>query len=271
MYWENRPGQKCPDYLLLCHDTVARNLGRCGPLRVLNRDTVFDWLPDLDRRVGPPGWPGAAGRYVRTRLVHRYGGIWIDHDCIVRRPLDALADHLEHYEFVAWGGDVQGRLFNNLFAARADSTFVATWLDAQDRVLAATDNWTSLPSASLGNDAIHPLLRQFDYANLPSWEVAPVLWFKWRCFLSPFQDPRRVLAADPITVMLWNKSMGPALGNRTTDELLTSPMLVHAPVATCPRTQHPGRRVSGLGPPAWTLFVALPTPGHKHRPPIAPI
>lgn len=227
MYWENRPGGNCPAYLRLCRDTVARNLGRCGPLHVLDRETAADWLPDLDPRV----WerldgPVQRADYVRTRLVHRYGGIWIDHDCIVRRPLDALAEHLDRFEFVAWGGDVQGRLFNNLFAARAGSSFMAEWMDAQDRALAATDDWASLPWASLGNDAIHPLLRRRDYANLPSWEVAPVLWFRWRRFLSPFQDPRQVLAADPLTVMLWNKSMGPVLGGRTEAELLVSPMLV---------------------------------------------
>jgi hypothetical protein len=227
MYWEDRPGQHCPAYLRLCRETVARNLGRCGPLHVLDRATAADWLPDLDRQV----WdrldgPVQRADYVRTRLVHRYGGIWIDHDCIVRRPLDALADHLDRFEFVAWGGDVQGRLFNNLFAARAGSTFVSEWLSAQDRALAATDDWASLPWAGLGNDAIHPLLRRLDYANLPSWEVAPVLWFKWRRFLSPFQDPGRILAADPLTVMLWNKTMGPVLGGLTESELLASSMLV---------------------------------------------
>ena len=196
-------------------------------LEVLDEERVFDWLPDLDVATWKAlAVPAQRADYARTRLIYRYGGLWVDADCIAMAPLAELTDLLADHELVSWGGDVQGRFFNNLFAARPGAAFVARWIEEQDRALASSDDWSRLPWAALGSDPVYPFVLDEDYVNVPAARVAPVLWFGWRRFLSPFQSPARVLAESPVTVMLWNKGMGPKLAGRSAEQLRSSPMLL---------------------------------------------
>jgi hypothetical protein len=227
MYWEDPPGGRRPPYLTLCEETVVRHLGPSMELHVLDQDSAFDWLPDLN----PSVWhrlasPVQRADYVRTRVVYRHGGLWIDSDCIAMRRLDGVTDHLGSHDLVSWGEDVDGRFFNNVFAGRAGAPMLAEWIEGQDRALASVDDWSSLPWAALGSGSFSSVRRNPALLNLPSAKVAPVLWYEWRRFLSPFQSPAAVLRAAPWTVMLWNAVMGPALKRRTTEELLGSHMLV---------------------------------------------
>jgi Capsular polysaccharide synthesis protein len=227
MYWEDAPGRTCPAYIQLCRETIRRHLGPSMSLAVLDQTTVFDWLPDLDRGI----WkrlvvPAQRADYIRTRLTYRYGGLWIDADCIAIQGLDRIVELLADDDVVTWGGDVQGRFFNNLFAARAGASLVERWIEQQDEALASADDLSRLPWAAIGSDSLYPILQEVRYANLPADKVAPVLWLSWRKFFSPFQSPADVLAPDPYTVMLWNKGMGPLLAKRSVDDVLTSKMLL---------------------------------------------
>lgn len=227
MYWEDPPGRSLPGYLSLCRDTVRRHLGPSMTLQVLDRQGVGDWLPDLDESV----WarltiPAQRADYARTRLIHRHGGLWIDADCIAMSSLDELWGYLGDHELMAWGADVQGRFFNNLFGAPAGSPLVARWIEAQDRALAGSEDWNSLDWAALGSGAFYPLLAGATYANVPAAKVAPVLWYAWRRLLSPYQSPVPILGSLPVTVMLWNKGMGPLLADKTAGQVLGSKMLL---------------------------------------------
>jgi len=99
-------------------------------------------------------------------------------------------------------------------------------MQSQDETLASSDDWTSLSWSALGSDAFHPFMNDGNYANVPFKKVAPVLWYEWRRFLSPFQSPADVLASSPVTVMLWNKGMGPILADRSVSQLLQGNMLL---------------------------------------------
>jgi hypothetical protein len=227
MYWEDLPGRKFPAYLDLCRETVRSHLGPSMALHLLDRTSVFDWLPDLDEAV----WerlvlPAQRADYARTRLVFLHGGLWLDADCLAMRPLDELGAYLGEHDLVSWGADNQGRFFNNLFIGRAGAPLIGQWIEGQDRALGTADDWSQLSWAALGSDAFYPLIRDAQYANIPSDQVAPVLWYAWRRFLSPFQSPATVLEADPVTVMLWNKGMGPLLDARSAEDILRSKMLL---------------------------------------------
>src|SRR2546428_6604083 len=91
MYWEDvEAGHKRPPYLDLCLETVRKNAGS-PTLHLLDQDSVPDWLPDLPdgvwRRLPTPVY---RADYARTRLIHRYGGLWLDFDVIVMAPLDEV-------------------------------------------------------------------------------------------------------------------------------------------------------------------------------------
>ncbi len=225
MYWEDAPGRRRPAYLDICLETVQKHAPD-GRLRVLGPLDALEVLPETD----PSVWarlPDAARRadYLRTRVVHRYGGLWLDFDCMVMRPLQPLIDLLEDHPLVGWGRELTGRFYNNLFAARPGTDFLARWIELQDEVLARTSDWERLEWAALGMSAATRAGRP-PYLNLPLQQVAPILWSDWRKILSPFASPRPIVDRRPHTVMLWNKAMHETMAAIPRSELVSSKMLL---------------------------------------------
>jgi hypothetical protein len=228
MYWENVPGRAKPPYLDLCLETIKRHIDPGMPLRVLDETTVFDWLQDLS----PEDWkklgsPVRRSDFARVRLLDRHGGLWLDADCIAMSSLGSLVEPLDRNELVGWGGDVgEGWFYNGLFAARAGATFLQKWIAAQDALLAAHADWERLSWAALGQGLMRDLVGANEYYNIPRLQIAPVLFYEWRRFLSPMQSPARVLDSAPITVMLWNREMERDLGGLPAQSVLSSKMLI---------------------------------------------
>jgi len=220
MYWEDKePPRARPPYLDLCLGTVQRHLGPLS-LEVVDRGSIFSWLDDLD----PVTWarlPGPTFRsdYGRTRLLHRYGGLYLDFDCIVVDALPRLLEPLDRVDFAGWGREAQGRFYNNLFAARPGARFLEEWVEAQDRVLEGAEDWFRLPRAVLGQDLAAPIAARVPHHNYPLATIAPVMWYEWRRFFSTMASPAQVLAGMPATVMLWNGYMGRPLRNVSTEDL----------------------------------------------------
>ena len=84
-------GRRRSEYLDLCVETIERHVAPLE-LRVLSRHDAVTWLPDLDveRWESLPA-PNFRSDYVRSRLLQRYGGIWIDVDTVALSPLSQLA------------------------------------------------------------------------------------------------------------------------------------------------------------------------------------
>ena len=227
MYWEDLPGTQKPPYLELCLDTIRAHLDNDMHLHLLDDETVSDWLPDLEpgvwRRLGTPV---RRSDYARVRLVERYGGLWLDADCVAVAPLRPLLDLLAVHEVVGWGADVGGRFYNNLFCGRTAAPLLQRWIEAQDALLAAADDWDLLPWAALGQDLMRGRLTGSGCYSIPSRRIAPVLWYEWRRLLSPVQSPARVLASAPLTVMLWNRAMEHRLAPMSAASVLESRMLI---------------------------------------------
>ena len=227
MYWEDAADRAKPAYLELCLDTIKRHLDPTMRLQVLDFSTIFNWLPDLSTSVWwSLGTPVRRSDYARVRLIERYGGLWVDADCVAMSSLRPLVAPLSEHEVVGWGGDVGGRFYNNLFAARPGAPFLREWIASQDQVLEAHDDWASLSWAALGQEIMYDLLPRSTYHSIPFRRIAPVLWYEWRRLLSPLQSPARVLESDPITVTLYNSVMERYIGNMSAESLLHSQMLI---------------------------------------------
>jgi len=225
-YWEDGPRARSrPVYLDLCIETIERH---AAPLevRLLARRDATTWLPDIDvdRWESLPA-PNYRSDYVRSRVLQRYGGIWMDVDTVALAPLTQLIDELDDTGMVCFGREL-GRFFGGLCAATAGSAFVDAWVEGQDRALSRRADWAELPYAALAQDVTWEIARRLPWKALPSSRVAPVSWHEWRRFFSRIESPRRILAGSPITVVLWNAVMAPQLRPRTREELLASDMLL---------------------------------------------
>ncbi len=224
-YWEDPPRRARPAYLDLCLETIERHAPP-SPLRVLSRGDARTWLPDLDleRWEALPA-PNFRSDYVRSRVLQRHGGIWIDIDTVALAPLGTLLDELDETGMVCFGREL-GRFFGGLCAASPGAAFVDAWVDAQDWALSKSTDWSTLPYPALAQDVTWSLARRLPWKSLPMEKVAPVPWYQWRRFFSRLESPRRLLAASPVTVVLWNAVMDPLLRETGRDDLLASRILL---------------------------------------------
>ena len=103
MYWEDKPGVNKPNYLKLCYQTIIKNKGTSQQLHLLDQNSIYQYLPDLrtdlDQKCNIP----QKADYIRLALLQRYGGIWLDSDIIIFRPLDKLFLLLNEYDFIGFG------------------------------------------------------------------------------------------------------------------------------------------------------------------------
>ena len=224
-YWENHRRARRSEYLDLCVETIARHVAPLE-LRVLSRHDAITWLPDLDvERWESLPMPNFRSDYVRSRLLQRYGGIWIDVDTVALSPLSQLLDELDDTGMVCFGKEL-GRFFGGLCAAAPGTAFVDAWVEGQDAALSRRSDWADLPYAALAQDVTWELARRLPWKALPMERVAPVPWYEWRRFFSRLESPRRLLPASPITVVLWNVVMGPILRDQTRTKLLAGRVLL---------------------------------------------
>jgi hypothetical protein len=167
MYWEG----DCPDWIRMCQQTV---LAHASNVRLLSPGD-FDRLRDIDRDIDL-GRLGAAHRadFIRAFLLARYGGLWIDSDCIAMQPLDSILERLDDYDFVAHR-ERSGMISNGFIGARQGSE-IASALYA--RLCATLRSHRPIGWISLGGEPLTDILNHTSarWRELPCEAVQPVCW-----------------------------------------------------------------------------------------------
>lgn len=221
-YWETR-GHK-PKFIDGLHEIAKRS---CGfTIELVTPQTVHDYLPDLPSRVMEIGELAHKADMIRARLVHHYGGMWLDSDAIVMSDLSEIMAWTDRFDFVGFNNN--GQLENaptqmriNCFAAPKQSAVMAEWVAAQDEKLATKTvfDWTEI-----GSDLLHPIcLRHKDRVKtLPFERICPVPWDRLSRFVSQ-QTPTAAELEALWLVMMSNKVLSeklPQIGQMTVDDIM---------------------------------------------------
>lgn len=220
MYWETSPGKEKPPYLDLCLETINRWRGDLET-HVLSESTIRDYLPGL-RKDAERLSLNHRSDYYRSRLVHRYGGIWLDADLIALGPLDGFFEFLGDGD-VAFYGRGMSNLSANCFVGRKDSACLEDWMVEQDRIM---DEGADIPWNGLGKASLVNASQRHPFNIMPVERIAPIPWQKWKWLMSRRRSPARFLEADPIVFMLYNKYLAEELAGRSKRELLEGNMLI---------------------------------------------
>jgi hypothetical protein len=220
MYWETPSGRTKPAYLDLCLETIERH-GEGLSLHALNEAAIRDFLPDLRPEVSRLT-PNHRSDYYRSRLVHKYGGIWLDADLIALRPLRELLEGWNGKDVAVYGRP-SGNLSAGCFAAVPGSPLLTEWIERQDETL---DVEEEMPWNALGKYSLVAASMNHDYHPLPVDRIAPLPWQDWMKLLSKWRSPRRYLRADPIVFMLYNKFLHGAFDGMSASDILESDMLI---------------------------------------------
>lgn len=226
-YWETR-GEK-PAFIDGLFEIAKRNAG--VPVIRVTPETLRDYLPDIPDNIFRIEEIAHKADMLRTRLIARYGGMWLDSDAIVLKDLNFIFDYLDRYEFVGFNDKGQLRperpwVRVNCFAARPGSEVMEDWVASQNAKMPKLRfDWEEI-----GTDLVHPacLSRKDMVKILPFETIAPITWDQVERLGSPWHSPCDIID-DCTMVMLSNKALGmklPLLRKMTVEDIAAANIYV---------------------------------------------
>ena len=167
LYWEG----ECPKWIRQCQQTI---FAHAADVRLLSPED-FDKLWDCDRDIDLNRLQIAhRADFIRAFLLARYGGLWLDSDTIVMKPLSAVFDALRGHEFLAHR-EHTGYVPNGLIAAPHGSSIATAFYK---RVCEILRTRKQLGWISIGAEPLTKLLNANPGAwhEMPASVVEPVSW-----------------------------------------------------------------------------------------------
>lgn len=196
-YWENPPGKSIPGYLELCLEHIVKTCKNSN-VHLVTPENISRYIPelqvDLDSIVLKDCSSAIALKadFIRVSLLHEYGGLWLDIDCIPLIDLSAPVGHaLSRAPLACMKKTSKSPAYftNNFLASTAKGTLIGKYLAQITEVinkknrLGETYEWTELGSKLLTSiieknptesiyifdeDQIHP----FDFTQSKTLETA---------------------------------------------------------------------------------------------------
>jgi len=98
----------------------------------VNKDNILDWVPDMPDEFVRMPYAAATSDLIRTALIANHGGVYLDTDFVVTRPLHEFTDWLEEFDFVSYtshGQDCADAQFSSNFVAgrKGNLLYANTW------------------------------------------------------------------------------------------------------------------------------------------------
>ena len=162
MYWETLPGKKKPGYIDLCINSVKFNCGRCFKIIVLDENTIYDYLPEIDSiDLSKLNLPQKVD-YYRYSLLEKYGGVWLDADILVLKCICPYYEKLDKHDYVGFGCghdmnkckktlDGYSRPLNWFMISKPNTPFIkCIKSSAEKKIVDANENDTNIPYHSIG-------------------------------------------------------------------------------------------------------------------------
>lgn len=171
MYWVG----ECPAWIKACMATV---FAHAPDVRLLT-PAEFDAMWDVDRGdidVTRLLYVSHRSDFIRSFLLARHGGLWIDADCVVLRPLQPILDLLPEHDFLGYFEE-QDHIATNFIGAQPGSRIAAAYYQRNCDILRSRQHlgWLSLTSFAL-TDAIAAV--GIPWKRLDQDLVQPISWSK---------------------------------------------------------------------------------------------
>jgi FkbM family methyltransferase len=205
-YWET--GGEKPAFIDGLHEIARRNAG--VEIVLVTPETLAGHLPDLEPEILDIPDLSHKADMIRTRLVARHGGMWLDSDAVVLRDLGPLFDLLGEHEFVGFnnGGRLQPErpfVRVNCFLSRPQGTIVSRWAAAQRAKLPKTVfGWNEIGAAMLNPICVE---HAGTARILPFEKISPIGWKEVARFLDVDDALAAKILDECFIVMLSNRSI----------------------------------------------------------------
>ncbi|MBU0944991.1 MAG: capsular polysaccharide synthesis protein [Proteobacteria bacterium] len=241
LYWKNLPGSQMPVYLKMCYEVMVKNCPECDVVLV-TPEILCNFLPnipfDLDAiRLHSDSVPpiALAADYIRVALLEKYGGIWMDIDCLVLTDLGPLVtDILSEYDFYSMHKTETNNVVSNGFmASRPHGIVISQYLqvmtDLIQNKLACGESfsWSEIGASMLTPIAFeHKDVCYFEPEKIIHpihFEDSDIFWKR-----TDRLDLDELIPANVKVVMLYNKRFTASNKITTRRQLLNSNCLLGA-------------------------------------------
>ncbi|WP_031435235.1 capsular polysaccharide synthesis protein [Methylomarinum vadi] len=219
MYWESIGNNAMPDHIKLCIRTIENNKG-VSNLYLLNPNNIGEFLPDLR-----PEWfqlKKAAHKadYIRTRLVHKYGGMWLDCDMAALNSLDPLFDLPDEYDYACQNiGTSIG-----CFVARPGCRLLDTIISAQDDII--SENLSGFSWNGIGNELLKKFGQEYPHLRWSKCYLDEIDGGKVSKLMSRKEQFSDNISDETIIFHFCNEASGYFLRKLNENALLSSDRLV---------------------------------------------
>ena len=199
-YWEG----PCADWIEACRRTILKH---APDVRFLGPGDI-DRLRDQDRDIDLSRLVTAhRADFLRAFLLAGYGGLWIDSDCLVMKPLQPTLELLREHDFVAHR-ERSGYVSNGFIGARAGSRIASAFYQ---RLCGIIRSRQRLGWISLGGQPLTEILNRHagSWYELECEKVQPICWSNPGAFFvrGERQAHERRLDTEALCYMLSNNEI----------------------------------------------------------------
>lgn len=212
-YWEG----ECPPWIVACRETLLAH----ADARLLGPDDVSQLLGG-ERAVDLSRLHVAhRADYIRAMLLARFGGLWVDADCVVMQDLERALLILTHHDFFGHF-ERQGRISNAFIGSRPGGRIATAYFE---RVHATVTSESPLTWLSLGSMALTDVLNETGapWFRMNVELVQPICWSNPAEFFrhgSPAEHEQR-LNPRSLCYMLSANTVGRYLGENPGADLMS--------------------------------------------------
>ncbi len=163
---------------------------------LVSPENVAEYIDDVPEAIFEIRELAHKADMLRTMLVAKHGGMWLDSDALVLHDLNPLFDLLNDHEFIGFNN--RGSLAPpppfvrvNCFLSRPGGKIVSEWVEKQHLKLPRT----SFSWREVGSEILHPLCQAspgrsliLDFAT-----ISPVAWNEWQFFFRKDLNAARII------------------------------------------------------------------------------
>jgi hypothetical protein len=166
-YWE---GQR-PRWIEICHETIVANSTEA---RFLTPESFNElWTTDRDINLSRL-YVAHRADFIRSYLLAKFGGLWVDADCLVMRKLSGLLEKLGEFDFLAHRE--RGGFFSNGFMGAKKDSLIAREL--YKRICRFLRENRRISWLEIGSKPLTDILHKTDapFLELDCEQIQPVCW-----------------------------------------------------------------------------------------------
>jgi hypothetical protein len=199
VYWE---GPK-PAWIQACVQTQRQHWGNVRELDPEEWHKLWGEDRDLEEKITSLCISHKAD-IIRAYLISRYGGLWIDADCIAFRNLRPIMALVDKHEFVCFP-QFDKAISAAFVGSRPGGRIASAWYDRQIEILR---NNEPIQWLTFGSDALmHAIWKtQQEYFRMENDVISPVWWNDPAAFFAQRTDDEHTshLAPEAFCYMLSN-------------------------------------------------------------------